>query len=239
MGIGPSLGIGFFYGFVFESLWGATLGEMLFGIRVRSADGARAPWWRILIRTGILSGVGALQLLFWLIAQAAGDGVWLQTHVIAFSLLSSMAILGITAAMFLTARRENGYASLYDIISGTRVRVRPAAGARRGTETAPSSTETAEDHSDERIGPFTVIAALGNVEGGRLLAAFDPVLRRRVWIRTVPPGTPPIAPARRDISRVTRLHWLTGRRSAEELFHFNNRVGGFCDKTGVLQIRGV
>src|SRR6185295_7508930 len=34
------------------------------------------------------------------------------------------------------------------------------------------------------------------------------------WIRTVPLGTPPIAPARRDISRVTRLHWLTGRRSA-------------------------
>ena len=32
----------------------------------------------------------------------------------------------------------------------------------------------------------------------------------------MPPGTPPIAPARRDISRVTRLHWLTGRRSATE-----------------------
>ena len=32
----------------------------------------------------------------------------------------------------------------------------------------------------------------------------------------MPPGTPPIAPARRDISRVTRLHWLTGRRSATD-----------------------
>jgi hypothetical protein len=37
-----------------------------------------------------------------------------------------------------------------------------------------------------------------------------------VWIRTAPLGTPPIAPARRDISRVTRLHWLTGRRSATD-----------------------
>ena len=83
-----------------------------------------------------------------------------------------------------------------------------------GTATAPSSTETAEDHSDEHIGPFTVIAAIGIAGAGRLLAGFDPVLRRRVWIRTVPPGTPPIAPARRDISRVTRLHWLTGRGSA-------------------------
>jgi hypothetical protein len=37
-----------------------------------------------------------------------------------------------------------------------------------------------------------------------------------VWIRTVSPATPPIAPARRDISRVSRLHWLTGRRSDTE-----------------------
>ena len=70
--------------------------------------------------------------------------------------------------------------------------------------------------SDGHIGPFTVVAAIGNAGAGRLLAGFDPVLRRRVWIRTVPPGTPPIAPARRDISRVTRLHWLTGRRSATD-----------------------
>ena len=87
-----------------------------------------------------------------------------------YAVLSSMVILGITAAMFLTARRENGYASLYDMISGTRVRVRPAERARRvGTAAAPSSTETAEDHSDEHIGPFTVVAAIGNAGAGRLL----------------------------------------------------------------------
>ena len=141
----------------------------------------------------------------------------MQTHATAFAVLSSMVTLGITAAMFLTARRENGYASLYDMISGTRVRVRPAERGRRvGTATAPSPAETAEDPSDEHIGPFTVVAAIGNAGAGRLFAGFDPVLRRRVWIRTVPPGTPPIAPARRDISRVTRLHWLTGRRSATD-----------------------
>jgi uncharacterized RDD family membrane protein YckC len=215
VGFGSSLAIGFFYGFVFLSLWGATLGEMLFRLRVRSEDGTRAPWWRILIRTGIGTAVAALQILFWLIPQAAGYGAWLQAHAPVYATLSSMVILGITAAMFLTARRENGYASLYDQISGTRVRVRPAErGRRAGTTTAPSPAETTEDHSGEHIGPFTVVAAIGNAGAGRLFAGFDPVLRRRVWIRTVPPGTPPIAPARRDISRVTRLHWLTGRRSA-------------------------
>ena len=217
MGFLSALGVGALYAFVLESLWGATLGAMLFRLRVRSADGARAPWWRILIRTGIGTAVGALPILYGLIARAAGFDGWLQTHATPFAILSSMSTLGITAAMFLTARRENGYASLYDMISGTRVRVRPAERGRRvGTATAPASTETTEDHSDEHIGPFTVIAAIGNAAAGRLFAGYDPVLRRRVWIRTVPPGTPPVAPARRDISRVTRLHWLTGRRSATD-----------------------
>jgi eukaryotic-like serine/threonine-protein kinase len=217
MGFGSALAIGSLYGFVLESLWGATLGEMFYGLRVRSADGARAPWWRILIRTGIGAGVSASQILHWWIAQAAGYEGWLQIHATLFAVLSSMVTLGITAAMFLTARRENGYASLYDMISGTRVVVRPAERARRVETTAPPSpTETPEDHSDEHIGPFTVIAAIGNAGAGRLFAGYDPVLRRRVWIRTVPRETPPIAPARRDISRVTRLHWLTGRRSATD-----------------------
>src|SRR6185295_7204513 len=145
-GFWSALAIGSLYGFVLESLWGATLGEMLYGLRVRSADGARAPWWRILIRTGIGAGVGALQILHWWIAQAAGYGGWVQTHASLFAILSSMITLGITAAMFLTARRENGYASLYDMISGTRVVVRPAERARRmGTAAALSSTESAED----------------------------------------------------------------------------------------------
>ncbi|HZJ15758.1 MAG TPA: protein kinase, partial [Chthoniobacteraceae bacterium] len=143
--IWPSLVIGFFYGFVLESLWGATLGEMLFRLRVRSEDGTRAPWWRILIRIGILSGLGASQILFWLIPQAAGYGGWVQTHATGYAVLSSMVVMGIAWAMFLTARRENGYASLYDKISGTRVRVRPAERGRRvRTAIAPSSTETAE-----------------------------------------------------------------------------------------------
>jgi uncharacterized RDD family membrane protein YckC len=217
MGFVLALTVGSLYAFVLESLWGATLGAMLFGLRVRSADGARAPWWRILIRTGIATAIGALPILVSLIAQAAGFEAWLQTHESAFSILSSLSTVGITAAMFLTARPENGYASLYDMISGTRVRVRPVERERHvGTATAPSSTETAEGPLDEHFGPFTVVAAIGNAGAGRLFAGYDPVLRRRVWIRTVPPGTPPIAPARRDISRVTRLHWLTGRRSATE-----------------------
>src|SRR5262245_34730446 len=39
-GLVPALALGTLYAFTFESLWGATLGEMFLGLRVRSADGA-------------------------------------------------------------------------------------------------------------------------------------------------------------------------------------------------------
>jgi hypothetical protein len=67
-----------------------------------------------------------------------------------------------------------------------------------------------------RSGPFEILGVLGEAPPGRLLAGFDPVLRRRVWIHAVPAGTPPVDPVRRDIGRVGRLHWLTGRRAADE-----------------------
>ena len=37
-----------------------------------------------------------------------------------------------------------------------------------------------------------------------------------MWIRRVPPGTPPVPATLRNISRAGRLRWLTGRRSTEE-----------------------
>src|SRR5262249_59741896 len=137
--------------------------------------------------------VSAMQVLFGGIDQAAGFDGSSQPQASAIAVLSSMVTMGILAAMFLTARSHNGYASLYDMISGTRLRVRRAERARRVTTATASPAETAEGFSDEHIGPFTIIATIGNAGAGRLLAGFDPVLRRRVWIRTVPPGTPPLA----------------------------------------------
>jgi len=67
-----------------------------------------------------------------------------------------------------------------------------------------------------RYGPFTVVSDAGETGNGRLFIGFDPVLRREVWIQAVPQHTPPTSAARRDVSRIGRLHWLTGRRSAED-----------------------
>jgi hypothetical protein len=48
-----------------------------------------------------------------------------------------------------------------------------------------------------------------------VVRAFDPVLRRQVWVEIADVSKPPIDAARRDLSRPARLHWLAGRRSPD------------------------
>ncbi len=66
------------------------------------------------------------------------------------------------------------------------------------------------------IGPYRVLERLGQDESGDLLLAYDPKLRREVWIRELRPGAPELSPERRELRRPTRLRWLAGKRSAEQ-----------------------
>jgi hypothetical protein len=49
-----------------------------------------------------------------------------------------------------------------------------------------------------------------------MLVGFDTRLLRKVWIRKLPAGAPPLAPSLRNLARIGRLRWLNGKRSAEE-----------------------
>jgi hypothetical protein len=66
-----------------------------------------------------------------------------------------------------------------------------------------------------RYGPFVALDR-GDHGHGAVVRAFDPVLRRQVWIEVNTPRRPRLAARRRDLARPGRLHWLTGRRSADE-----------------------
>jgi hypothetical protein len=55
---------------------------------------------------------------------------------------------------------------------------------------------------------------------------FDERLRRPVWIRELPLGTPSISVARRAINRATRLRWLAGRRNEHEAWDAFEAVQG-------------
>ncbi len=214
--------LGLAYYFCFEGFWSASPGKRLFGLRVTSTDGGAPSWSGIARRTAIFHVPNLLSTLLVLAAGALAfttprsAGVnRLLTSADLREAAGSLATLVLVAVLFLTARRHNGWAGLHDLASGTRV-VSRAASVRR-VRTSPDLAPAlagATSTPGLRYGPFTVVSDAGDTDSGRLLLAFDPVLRRQVWIHTVPPHTPAISAARRDVSRVGRLHWLTGGRSA-------------------------
>ena len=202
------------YYFVLEGATGASLGKRLFGLRVVSAAGSPPRWGQIAARVALFYAPNILIAATlgspWFIDSDSGRSSsgfyinWKQTGppVLAFLMF------------FATARRGNGWTGMHDVLSGTRVIARPAAVARqsRVTQQAAAAVPTGQAR---RYGPYVALDS-GDPATGAVVRAFDPVLRREVWIAIADASTPPVDDARRDLSRPTRLHWLAGRRSAGE-----------------------
>ena len=218
---------------VLEGWWGASLGKRLFGLRLSSPGGhlrasrfgAQGPGWlgRVARRTIVFHipwlVIALVLVSFGPIGPAQDIQISEKWRLVAEdlrNLFEGMATLTLIGALFVTARRGNGWTGVHDLVSNTRVVLRTS--ARLRTRTAPSTTtlDSAIPVSrGPRYGPF--IATTDSQDSNSdLVVGFDPVLRRHVWIHVVSPSTAPIAAARRDVSRTGRLHWLTGRRTGTE-----------------------
>ena len=202
------------YYLVLEGATGASLGKRLFGLRVVSAAGSPPRWGQIAARVVLFYAPNILIAATlgspWFIDSDSGQSSsgfyinWKQTGppVLAFLMF------------FATARRGNGWTGLHDVLSGTRVIARPAA-IERQTRVTQQSAAVVPTGPARRYGPYVALDS-GEPGPGAVVRAFDPVLRRQVWIAIADASTPPVDGARRDLSRPTRLHWLAGRRSADE-----------------------
>jgi hypothetical protein len=212
--IGPAMFIAY-YGML-EGLWAASIGKRMTGLVVTKADGqpagmARALWRAVVFETPIIvSELSVLELVAIspLLASAAGAGAWV--------------LMGL---LFSTARRRNGFAGLHELTSGTRVVRRLERGARSVLDT-PRDPARAAGPGAQRYGPYDVVGILGRTDVGELLIAFDPRLRRHVWIHTLPPGAAAMAPLIRDLSRPARLRWLSGRRDTSEAWDAYEALDG-------------
>src|SRR5262245_627447 len=204
------------YFFILEGGWGRSLGKKLFGLRVVSAAGGPASWGPIAARTAvfylpnlIVASVVSSSII--VVSGNPGKGGALTID------RGGMALI-VAAVLFVTMRRRNGWAAVHDLVSGTRVVRHVAIGARQlGTSAAPARVPvTGAAVAPRRIGPFVLVSESGETDEGHLLIGFDPILRRSVWIHRVRPGTPAVNRARQDVTRIGRLHWLAGRRSATD-----------------------
>ncbi len=193
-----------------EGRWGAAVGKALCRLRVvgpdRNPPGFKRAWLRALLWV-------VLPVLPYWVTFGISPKAYLAASQLTQMLLQ-LTFCGIMALFFVTARRRNGFAALHDLLTRTRVVSRAAFSARPTlpiSEAPPPAVESATT-----IGPYHVLQPLTESAGTKWFLGYDLKLLRKVWICTVPPSTPPVALSRRNLGRVGRLRWLTGKRSPEE-----------------------
>ncbi|MBX3746093.1 MAG: protein kinase [Verrucomicrobiae bacterium] len=200
---------------------GATPGKALCGLRVLRLDRSFPRLPQALARAAIYTTVPVIP--YWTVMLVTRDplsyaGPTPGTYVLS---LSYYAVLGL---LFATARRRNGFAAVQDWLTGTRV-VSRAVLERRPvlpfTEPSPAGVETRPI-----VGPYHVLESLGKAGEAEWMEGYDLRLLRRVLLRIVPPGTPPLPTPLQCVSRVGRLRWLSGRRDADGNWDAFEGVGG-------------
>jgi uncharacterized RDD family membrane protein YckC len=203
------------YYLVLEGATGTSLGKRLFGLRVVSGSGS-PPTWRqaaaraVLFRAPdmLVAAVLGSPVFFSWTTERSSSGFSINWKQTAPPLLMVLMF-------FATARLRNGWTGLHDVLSGTRVVARPSALERQARAVPQAAAAAVPAGSARRYGPFMALDG-GERGPGDVVRAFDPVLRRQVWIVIAEASTPPVDDARRDLSRPARLHWLAGRRSADD-----------------------
>ena len=188
-----------------EGLWGASLGKWLTGLRVVRSDGGRLGVPIGLGRASMnwLSGQGAV--MAWILLML---GVLPPPETFAMSgMIYGFGQIAVLVVPFLTMRRDNGWAAMWDL--GTRSRVMERA---RGL-VRPSWTDDIpmlEDSDEgERLGPYVVVERLTP----DWVLAIDPALRRRVWLRRSAAGS--LGSVRRDLARPGRIRWQQSVAAAD------------------------
>jgi uncharacterized RDD family membrane protein YckC len=193
------LGFGFLYFSVFEGIWGAGLGKWLKGLRVVRTNGRPPGLGRALVRILIpvlcFEGV-RMPLTMALISDADWTGLQTALYVVA-----GVVCGWIPALLAMRARRENGFATVWDLASGTRVVVRPKGTVRPSVEPV-AQPEIPTDGADS-VGPYRITR---EVVPGAWIVGIDPVLRRQVWLLRRSASELPLA--RRTVARLGRQRWL-------------------------------
>jgi uncharacterized RDD family membrane protein YckC len=196
------LGLGFLYFSLTEGLWGAGIGKRVMGLQVVRTTGRLPGIGRALVRILIpILTIEVVRVPFLLatisisdVNQMTGGQVWLYVG-------ASNVCAWLIVPLMLGARRENGFATVWDRISGTRVVMRLKSNVRAPLE--PRAQDETPNEDAKSMGPYRVVRELAP---GEWIVAYDPLLRRPVWLLREGESAPALA--RRNLSRPGRLRWL-------------------------------
>jgi uncharacterized RDD family membrane protein YckC len=193
-----------------ESTWGATLGKLVCRLRVVGPKDSPPDFGRALVRALVYLAIPAIP--YWLI-YGANPQAYFRTSMLTQQTMGLLSPV-LLASLFSTVRRRNGFASVHDLLTGTRVVGRVALPARPAIEVV--ETEPARVEPAVMVGPYHVLETLEKSEEGEWILGYDLRLLRKVWVCRVPERRQEVAVELRNVSRPTRLRWLAGRRSPGE-----------------------
>ena len=190
-----------------EGRWGATPGKALVGLRVGTLERNAPGLSRALLRALIYAVPSMISLSRYCVESGSWDSM-------AWNIGIGVTVWLYPALLCLTARRHNGFATVIDLVTKTRVIQRSAYEPRESVATAEEPVTPSE--TTPKIGPYHVLGRLGSGNLDALFLAYDTRLMRRVWIRQSALGDDGIAAGLRETSRPGRLRWLQGQRTEAE-----------------------
>ncbi|MEO1088092.1 MAG: hypothetical protein AAFY88_27990, partial [Acidobacteriota bacterium] len=193
---------GLLYFTIAEGFFGGGVGKHRRGLKVERPDGSRPGPLRAFARIALpIAAVEAVRLPIIFTAIGAREiTVITGMENLIYTLATTLCPWLVAAAFNGTARPENGFATPWDLLSGTRVVERPADAGRPAVADVPAA---ATREATRPAGPFQVD---GEIVPGRWLTGVDPVLRRAVWLLKRRGAGP--SEARQQVGRPGRPRWL-------------------------------
>ena len=197
------MGLACLYFGLAEGILGAGLGKRIMGLRVIRRRGHGTPGFfrgaaRFLIPMALCEGVRIPLLLALVKVDHIDEMTGFQVGIF-FALAMGCPWIPVILSFF--ARPGNGFATLWDLLSGTRVICKPTGTVRPRLELDPAPEGVEKDAGS--LGPFRITET--RIPGAWLLA-WDPMLRRRVWLLARAETAP--SPQRRSLARPGRMRWL-------------------------------
>jgi uncharacterized RDD family membrane protein YckC len=215
-----------------ESVWGASLGKAVCGLRVVTEDGTRPRFGPALARavvfvlpgwlaSGLILSITRLVFTWW---PAGPIAVAASVNIV-----ESLAV----ALLFVAARRANGLAAIHERASRTRTVLKAPVEARRIVRSVPNSTTILPSY--QWIGPYRLVDPSNPQPGCGSALGYDERLRRAVWLRFPSVESDPVPLVRRLVHRPARPRWLAGQRTPALAWDAYEQVPGQPLETLVTQ----
>jgi hypothetical protein len=190
-----------------EGLWGGSVGKRLLGLRVWRAHGSDPPGFRrALVRSLVFyAAFNLLSGLFDELAPAKEFGGWVL-------LWLAPKVAGLVVLVS-TMRARNGYRGLHEILSHSRVVMLPRPDQRRLADDADGDrlrrSLVPAEGVPEALSSFRILGTVSTSGDTQVLLGEDSTLGREACIRLRGLAETLADATRRELSRASRLRWLT------------------------------